>query len=230
MENHEPENEDPRLAMWGYTQPKIRPDTIRKAVRSWAIVFSILGILIILPFGFNNLPWGILFLIIGISSFYIRSSAMMAVYAVIFTWAGISNILATGTVFGFYILLWILALLIFNKFIIFKNAEEIFTEDESGSSGLTPQRAVNIFPWASAAFGILSILSTIVLSTTTIHVSGLITRIMPGYWIFNDLSADFGVLGFALGLASLICKYPRKALVIVGMVAGFLNLIFEYVL
>ena len=230
MNNPKGEFEGTKLESWGSTHPKVFHSTILKEIRSWAISLLILGIISFFASGFLSAPWGILLIIVGLASFYFRSSAMLVVYAVTLAWAGISN-LSSGQVIwiGFAILQWFLAFQIIKKFISFRKAEESPVDEEFGPSGLTPERSASIFPWAAGASGILSLLGFIGIFVGVIIQSYILkNQATPEFWGFIEgLVVNLGVLGFAIGLASILCKHQKKAVAIVGMVTGILTLIIE---
>jgi hypothetical protein len=232
MNNPKGEFEGTKIESWGAAQPKVFHSTILKETRSWAISLLILGVISLLATGFLSAPWGILLIVVGLASFYFRSSAMMVVYAVTLVWAGISN-LTSGQAFwiGFAIIQAIMAFLVFRKFISFRKAEESPADGEFNPSELTPERSATIFPWAAGALGVFSLLGLIgIFAGIIIQVYILQNRATPDLWGFIEgLVVNLGVLGFALGLASILCKYKKKAFAIVGMVTGILTLIIETV-
>jgi hypothetical protein len=46
----------------------------------------------------------------------------------------------------------------------------------------------------------------------------------------EGLVVDFGVLGFAIALASLLSGYRPKAVAIIGLITGLLTMVLEYAL
>jgi hypothetical protein len=51
---------------------------------------------------------------------------------------------------------------------------------------------------------------------------------IPDFFGFIEgLLLNFGILGFAIGLASLLSKYPRKVVAILGLVGGILTVLIE---
>jgi hypothetical protein len=233
MNYQEPDFEGIRTGPPHFPPPVVLPGTILKEIRSWAIALLVLGVLHIFASGFLSAPWGITLIVVGLASFYIRSSAMMVVYAVTLAWAGIHN-LSSGQAgwIGFAIFQWFLAVRVFLKFRSFRRVEADSEEKGSGSSGLTPQRSASIFPWAAGALGAFSLLGLVgvVVGVILLVLFGG-SQAVPEFMIFVEgLVVNCGVLGLALGLASLLCKHPRKAVAIVGMVTGVLTLLIETVL
>jgi hypothetical protein len=228
-----PEFEGTKIEAWGSAKPKIFPSTISKEIRSWAISLLVMGVISIVASGFLSAPWGILLIIVGLASFYFRSSAMLVVYAVTLAWAGICNIISGQTFWiVFAVIQWVITFQVFRKFLSFRKAEENSAEEEFGSSVLTPQRSSRIFPWAAGALGILSLLGFIV-----ILIGAIIFTFIKGYQAMPELSVfieglvvNFGLLGFAIGLASILCKYPKKFISIAGMVTGILPFMIEIIL
>jgi hypothetical protein len=207
--------------------------TILKEIRSWAISLLILGILSIFASGFLSAPWGILLIFVGLASFYFRSSAMLVVYAVTLAWAGISNAISGQALWiAFAIFQWFLVVRVFQKFLSFRRVEVNSAAEESGPSGLTPKRTTSIFPWAAGALGAFSLMGLIgIFIAIIIQVIFIRNQAVPGFLNFiESLVVNCGVLGFAVGLASVLCKYPRRAVAIVGMVTGVLTLLVEIIL
>ncbi len=207
--------------------------TILKEIRSWAITLLILGALHIVATDSFSAPWGILLILVGLASFYFRTSAMMVVYAVTLAWAGLSNITSgQGVWIGFALLQWFLVFRVFQKFLSFRQVEANSVMEETNSSGLTPKRSAGILPWVAGALGTLSLLGLVgvfVMAILLVAFSG--NQSVPPFLIFIEgLIVNCGVLGFAVGLASVLCKYPRKVLSITGMVTGLLTLLIETIL
>lgn len=213
--------------------PVIPYITILKETRAWGITLLIFGILSLFASSFLNAPWGVLLIIVGLASFYFRSSAMMVVYGVTLAWAGVINA-TSGQVFwiGFAIFQWFLTFRIFQKFVKFRSAEVFFGEQEASTNELISKRAAGAFPWAASALGTLSLLGLgSILFGVIFFVIITNSETVPEFVYFlESLFVNFGVLGFAFGLSSLLCKYSKKAVAIVGMVAGILTLVIEIVL
>jgi hypothetical protein len=208
------------------------PGTILKEIRSWAFTLLVLGGLHIGASGFLSAPWGILLILVGLASFYFRSSAMLVIYAVTLIWAGISNLTSGQAIWiGGAFIQWYLALRIFRTFVRFQETETKVAA-ESNSNELTPRRVAAVFPWAATLLGVLSFLGLIgifAIVIVLVAVSGSST--VPSYFGFIEgLVVNAGVLGFAVGLASLLCRHPGKGLAIAGMVTGVLTLLIELVL
>jgi len=226
-------NEEASIEGFKNLGPTIPPGTILKEIRSWATTLLFLGIISIFASGFLSAPWGVLLIIVGIASFYFRSSAIMVVYSVTLAWAGISNILSgSGLWIGIAIFQWVLVYQVFQKFLSFRNAEVKFDEQEVNSSGLTPHRAAVIFPWAAGVLGVFSLVGLIgvfvwaivfIIVTNNQSASPLIVFI-------ESLLVNFGVLGFGVGLASILSKHPKRVVSIIGMVAGILSVLIEIIL
>ena len=214
-------------------EPTVFASTILKEIRSWAMTLLMLGVISIFASGFLSAPWGILLIIVGAASFYFRSSAIMVVYGVTLAWAGVSN-LTSGQIFwtGFAILQGYLVFRVFQKFIAFRRAEVNFGEQESASYGLLPQRSARVFPWAAAVLGVFSLLGLIGVFVGAI-IFAVVTKspaVPPFLNFVEGLVVNFGVLSFAIGLASVLSKHPRKAAAMIGMVTGLLTMLIELIL
>jgi hypothetical protein len=204
-----------------------------KEIRSWSFVLIILGVIHIFTSGFLSAPWGILLIFVGLASFYFRSSAMLVIYAVTIVWAGISNLTSRqDTWMIFAIIQWVIAFRIFRRFHDYRQGETILDKEETNSSGLTPERSAKVFPWAGFILGVVSLISFISLIVGIIIYTIIYkAKALPEFWGFVEgLIVNFGVLGFAMGLASVLCGYKRKPIAILGMITGILTLIVEIIL
>jgi hypothetical protein len=221
MNNQGTEFEGVKLEPPKPTLPTVFHSTILKEIRSWAVTLLILGVVSIFASGFLSAPWGVLLIIVGLASFYFRSSAMMVVYAVTLVWAGINNMASGQAIWmGFAFLQWFFAFRVFQKFRSFRKAEINSGEEKLNSSGLTPKRSASIFPWAAGGLGIFSLLGLIGIFVAAIIQAFLMkNQAMPAFWSFIEgFVICLGVLGFAVGLASILCKHPWKAIAIVGFI------------
>lgn len=222
--------EDDPMALPGPQTSQLSQSAILKEIRSWALALLVLGILHIIGTGFLSAPWGIFLILVGLASFYFRSSAMMVVYAITLAWAGITNITSGQlTWIAISLLQWFFAYQIFHKFFEFRKAEANSGLAESEAKGLTPERSASAFPWAAGIIGILSLIGFVGILAGAV-VYGIVSggKPVPGYLEFlENLAVNFGVLGFGVGLASILSKHPRRGLSICGMVTGLLTVLAE---
>jgi hypothetical protein len=206
---------------------------ILKEIRSWRNGLLMLGAISIFASGFLSAPWGVLLILVGLASFYFRSSAMLVIYAVTLAWASVGNLISGQVLWiSFAIFQWFLAFRVFQRFFSFRRDEAALNEEIPDSSGLTPKRTAEIFPWAGGilgAFSVLGFVSIIVVDLFLMIVYGYHT--LPRFMTFAErLVVNLGGLAFATGLASVLCKYPKKPVAIAGMVAGVLPLLTELIL
>lgn len=213
--------------------PLIVHTTILKEIRSWAFTLLVLGVISLFASDLLSAPWGVMLIIVGLASFYFRSSAIMVVYAVTLAWAGISNITA-GQPFwiAFAIFQWFCVIRVFQKFFSFRRYEANTLDEVPMSNKLTPKRSASIFPWAAGTLGVFSLLGLISVFVVAFILAIFVEvqAVTPFLIFIEDLVVNFGLLGFALGLASVLCKHPRKGLAIVGMITGILPLLVEIIL
>lgn len=208
-----------------------------KEIRSWGFWSLGLGALHIVLSGFLSAPWGILLFIVGLASFYFKSASMFIVYAVTLAWAALSNL--TGFQIGLVLFAFFQLYLSFSVFRLyrrFRDVESAYREaitDDVLASKSSPDQATRFFPWTGAIVGCSSI---ICLFFMTVYVGWLFfisagsedpsNFPVPVYVAFaKDLIVNFGVIGFALGLASLLSEYRPKALAIIAMVAGVVTVV-----
>ena len=206
-------------------------------IRSWGMWSLGLGALHLITSGFLSAPWGILLIMVGLASFYFRSASMFIIYASTLAWAALSNVIsfnAGWVAFGLY--QFFLAYQVFQKYHIFRDAEENMAtlENADGAAKQTPVSAASrFFPWLAPAFGCVSTIGLMILVVivfvTVIASEGQAT--IPDYAGFIEgLIVNFGVLGIAVGLASLLSKYGKKGLAIAGLIGGVLTIVLEFAL
>lgn len=210
-------------------------EAVLKEIQSWGFVLLILGAVHIFASGFLNSSWGILLIVVGLASFYFRSSAMLVVYAVTLAWAGISNVMSGegGWIF-FSLIQGYLAFRIFRQYFNFRREESaIGNEIQDINIGkLAPERSEKIFPWAGCLLGALSLIGfTSIFFGVIIYVIATEDENVPEFLGFTEgLIINFGVLGFATGLASILSNYQWRVIAILGMAAGILTLLVEIIL
>jgi hypothetical protein len=95
----------------------------------------------------------------------------------------------------------------------------IEAKEDSGLQETVPERAPALFPPASLSLGIAAALGMTLIVITTAVLSALqvegpaVLTLLGNLWEF---AVDLGVLGLALGIASLVAKYPRRRISIIG--------------
>ena len=205
-------------------------------IRSWGMWSLGLGVLHILTSGFLSAPWGILLVLVGLASFYFRSASMFVVYTVTLGWAGISNILGLEIgwiAFGIYQIY--LAVRIFKQYHHFQNIENKYFELSAKDASTpidTPARAQGFFPWLGSFFGCSSIIGFVLFFVIIAIIAGSSNGepVYPGYFnIIDGMIMNFGILGIAISLASLLSKYRWKALAIMGLIGGILTISIELI-
>ena len=200
-------------------------------IRSWGLWSLGLGALHLVTSGFLSAPWGILLIIVGLGSFYFRSASMFVVYAVTLGWAAFSNLISfeIGWV-GFALYQFFLAFRVFQQYQLFRDIEG---EYHAQSDQVLPNPAYRFFPWLGSLFGCSSILAfvMIVLIVLVLAITSEGQASIPDYFVFFEgLAVNFGILGASIGLASLLSKYHRKPLAIVGLISGVLTVLLEMAL
>ncbi len=216
------------------TKPLVQPVQIKKEIRSWAIWSILLGALHVVLNGFFSAPWGLVLLLVGLASFYFRSAAMLAVYGVTISWAMISNLLSGGTGWYFYAAIQlVIAFQIFRRYARFRKAEAELTPEEAAANTLTPGRPVKIFPWLTISLGGISLLGFVLVIVFAFlwAVLNQGNQSVPSIASFAEgVTVNIGILALAVGMASLLGKYPRRGWVIAGMILGILPLVTELLL
>ena len=206
---------------------------IFKETRAWGFTLLVVGTLLAIISEVNS-TWGLMLILVGLASFYFRSSAMLVIYAITLAWAGLNNIMTGlgGWIF-FAIIQGYLAFQIFRRFLKFRPAEAELLGNVQGINrgSLTPARSAKLFPWAGFSLGIISLLGlTSIFVGVIIYVIVTESDTLPGIVDFAEgLFLDFAILGFATGLASLLSGYRWKILAILGLAAGALTLVIEII-
>ena len=205
-----------------------------KAIRSNGYWLVGLGVLHIILSGWLSAPWGVLLIIVGLGSFLFHSPSMFVIYAVTLIWASISNFIGFSPIWASFAFLQIyFSIRIFMDFRRYRKVENEYhtviadKEPVSASTERTPR----LFPWLGTAFGCVSLLGFVMVLLVEIIVV-LATKTVdtiPTYIVFLErLLVNMAVLGFAIGLASILSRYRPKALGIIGLVAGVLTLIINF--
>jgi hypothetical protein len=200
--------------------------TMLASVRSWGVWQLVLGGLQMLQDQAIS-PWGIVLLLVGGLSFYFRSAAMFVIYAVTIGWAGLSNLLyGEGLWKGFALLQGWWTIQIFQEFFRYRRAQAAL-EDMPGASPMS-DRARPIFPWAGLGLG-LAAFGGVLLVLMLIFVWPLVTNDpMPEIFGWGLTGVVFtGILGFGLGLSSILSSYTPKLVAWLGAVLGLLTLLLQ---
>jgi hypothetical protein len=205
-----------------------------KAIRSNGFWLIGLGVLHIILSGWLSAPWGVLLIIVGLCSFLFHSPSMFVIYAITLIWASISNFIGFSPIWAFFAFFQLyFSVRIFMDFRKYRKVENEYSTVVANKEVISSatERTPRLFPWLGTAFGCSSLLGFVMIILVEIIVI-LATKTLdniPTYLIFLErLLVNMGVLGFAMGLASLLSKYRPKALGIVGLVAGVLTLIINF--
>ena len=206
-------------------------------IRSWGLWSLGLGALHLVTSGFLSAPWGILLIIVGLGSFYFRSASMFVVYAVTLGWAAFSNLISfeIGWV-GFALYQFFLAFRVFQQYRLFRDIEgeySVHVVNKADSDQVLPNPAYRFFPWLGSLFGCSSIIVfvMIVLIVFVLAIASEGQADIPDYFVFLEgLAVNFGILGASIGLASLLSRYHRKPLAIIGLISGVLTVLLEMAL
>lgn len=194
-----------------------------KEIRSWGLWSLGLGVVHIVSAGFLNSGWGILLLIVGLASFYYRTSPMFVVYTVALSWAAISNLISLNS--GWVVLAFLqiyFAYRTFKDFQRFRKSENELMLTDAGVS-TTSLRAKKSFAWIGSLLGCSSVIGLVFLFLLTLYLGVLygLESTAPAYYnLLQGLVETFGVLGFAVSMAALISRHTPRALPIMGLIAS----------
>jgi hypothetical protein len=228
--------------------PKEKADIANEAVlkdhalmlkenRSWGYGLLVIGALHVVTSGILSASWGIMLIVVGLASFYFRTAPMFIVYAVTLAWAGLSNLSGGETGWVIFALFQMyLAYSVFRKYRRFHDAESNYAKLATADATLDTlpaERAARLFPWLGALLSCSSLLGFVLVFVIVIVLAVVNedAASVPEYLYFIEgLVVNFGVVGFSIGLASLLSKYHPKALAIVAIVAGVLTVVVELAL
>lgn len=205
-----------------------------KELRSWGFWSLGLGVMHMIGSGFLSAPWGLMLVFVGLSSFLFKSSSMFIVYAVTLAWAAISNISGMDLTWVIFALFqFYLSFRVFRQFGRFREVEAEYQKlsySETETLARTPDIAARSFPWIGSLLSCSAIVGFVVIILVVIVIS-IETKgagNIPGYLVFLEgLTVNFAVLGFSVGLSSLLSKFQPKWLAIIGIIFGLLTLLIE---
>ena len=231
--------QDPSITNQNSTYNQNQPqldEKMLKEIRNWGVVLLIIGVIQVFSSGsLNNSTWGILLIIVGLSSFYFKSPAMFVIYGSTLSWAAISNAFSgAGTWTAFSLVQVFFAFQTFRQYFRFRSLHTPSqTFDEASylleEKNENKDKAANVFPWISLAFGIMAFGGIITVFLSLFIVIGIIgSETYPPFLDFMEgLVVDFAVIGFASGLASILSRYKLKLMSILGMIASSIVLLIE---
>ncbi|HSG42199.1 MAG TPA: hypothetical protein VLA72_03505 [Anaerolineales bacterium] len=204
-----------------------------KEIRSWGLWSLGLGVVHLISSGFLNSSWGILLIIVGLSSFYYRTAPMFIMYTVTLSWAALSNLLSFNTEWViFSVLQGYFAFRTLQDFRRFRNTEDELKLITKGVSN-NIQRVAKSFPWIGAILSCLSVftcIASILIVFFVIDETLVESFSYPPYLsLMFGLIETFSVLGFSVSLISLISKYKPKILPIIGIVISGLFMVLEII-
>lgn len=154
----------------------------------------------------GNPPWGILAIAVGLSSFWLRSPAMFVVYTLTLAFAGISN-LSTVTSTGASVWLGLGLLQLYFAYNVYRQFRRFAPAHEAFVAAGVEDRAARVFPPAAALLGLTGAVG-LVLAVSSL-ASGSPPQLLTD--LVEGLILDAAILGFALGVASLLSRYPLLA-------------------
>lgn len=205
-----------------------------KELRSWGFWSLGLGVVHMIGSGFLSAPWGLMLIFVGLSSFLFKSSSMFIIYAVTLAWAALSNISGLDLTWVFFALFQLyLSFKVFRQYGRFRDVEKEYhklASSETEGTSSSPDLAARSFPWIGPLLSCSSIIGfaviIVVVVVISIETEGMGT--IPNYLGFLEgLTVNFAVLGFSVGLASLLSKFHPKWMGIIAIIFGLLTLLIE---
>lgn len=207
------------------------PVLMLKEIRSWGTWGIVLGAISLVASGFLDPTWGILLILVGIASLIFKTSSMLIIYGVTMGWAALWNMRsmsATWVLFSFFQLF--ISVRIFLNYRRFRKDEAIYLANSSAENQVatSTRRAGLLFPWLGITFGSLSIVgyATLIFLVFAIAFSSTSNVGYPRYLgLLEGILVNMGVLGFSLGLSSLLSRFRPKAAGIIALVTGLLTML-----
>ncbi len=202
-----------------------------KVIRNWGFWNIGLGVMHLVISGIFSAPWGVLLIIVGLASLFFPTASMFIIYAVTISWAAVWNLLSFNLEWAIFAMFQVY----FTIRIILDYRRYRKVEEPSPASAIessTPQqatrRADRYFPWIGSCMGCSSLFGYIVfifIIILAIIVSPDSVSFPDYFSIIEGILINIGLLGFAIGLASLLSRYRPMALGVLGLVAGALTLV-----
>jgi hypothetical protein len=198
---------------------------MKKDIRSWGFWLVGIGIVSMVLSFLLDPSWGLMLVAVGLSSFYFCESSMFVVYGSILAWASLSNFMAGSTWAVFAVIQAVIAFKVFRQFKKWRKVEKAYRYHfKMGriSTAPTPERGARVFPWLSAVLSVLSIgtLLGVVGGMAVSPAAEEDLAAMTGLDWAAIFAVNLGVLGLALGVASLVSGHSRKAPSVAGVVIG----------
>lgn len=216
----------PEIVLW---------ENMLKDIRSWGWTSIVLGVIHFVFSGVLDPAWGIALLVVGGISFLIREASMFVIYAVVMAWVGVSNIAAAGfgggTIF-FGALQVFVSYKLYRKYQEYAIVERKYLELEADQEE-PANRAKDTFPGCGFALGLVGLVGAVgifVLLIAAVATRGPDAPVPENLQVIDFIMGALlasGILGFALSVAALVSKYPRKWLAWIGALAGGLLMAFE---
>jgi hypothetical protein len=204
-----------------------------KEIRSWAFWLIGIGVISLIASSFLDPAWGILLLLVGLASFFIRDAAMFVIYGVTLVWAALFNAISgfggqNWGWAGFSLIQIYMAVRVFKNYGLFKQAqtnwETLHTSDQSTP---VPSKAARIFPPAGCVLSVLAVLGVVALVVAMTVIFGVFeaAEAPAAFSLGIGLVVDLGVLGLAVSFAALLSRFRLKVLSILGVIGSSIVLL-----
>lgn len=202
-------------------------DKMHSEIKKWGFFLILIGVIQIFTSGYLSNTWGILLVVVGLSSFYFNSPAIFVVYGSTLGWASISNAFSgAGGWVAFSVLQVFFAFQTFRQYFLFRSGGRKLSEDENNLP--LPDKAAKSFPWVSFGAGLFSFVGIVIVFLSAVLLVGTGNEDLFGIIDFAEgLVIDTALIGFATGLASILTGYEHKFFSGIGMVTGALVLLLE---
>lgn len=204
---------------------------LRRETRSTGFWMLVWGVLSLVASGIFNASWGVMLIVIGIASFFIKDVALLVVYAVTMAWAAVWNLLSsyldgtwTWAIFSLLQFYW--AVRIFQGYARFRRAKAELSIEAAGDG-----RVRRVLPVTGCLFSILAAVGVVTWTVSIMLVGpGVLNASEDVFNLTMNLIINLAVLGFALCLGALLSGYRYKAITIIGMAVCLLLILGWFVI
>lgn len=204
---------------------------LNRETRSTGFWMLVWGGLSLVASGIFDASWGVMLIVIGIASFFLKDVAMLVVYAVTMAWAAVWNLLSsyldgtwTWAIFSLFQAYW--AVRIFQGYARFSRAKAELSIESTGAG-----RVRRVLPVTGCLFSMLAAAGVV---TWTVSImlagAGVLYASDDVLNLTMNLVINLAVLGFALCLGALLSGYRYKAITIIGMAVCLLLILGWFVI
>jgi hypothetical protein len=198
---------------------------MRAEIRSWGMWLLVWGVIQLVGASFLSATWSVVLIPIALGSFLFRTPANFVVYATMLGWAGLTNLFGGSLpLVGFGLLQLYLAFTVGRKFFFYRRALGAAASDGQGAvaqADWTTGQAATLFPALAGGFTAWSVLGCVLVLLWIAPSEG--EMLAQGAGTLMEINLNLAVVGFGLGLASVLAGFRYRAVAIASaIVSGLL--------